>query len=329
MYLRCDIILVGVIFQYNNFYFRSPLSGIINYESSNDQKYLVLKIIGRNQIFNYKIQKKNDISGQFHKESGDLKSMILEKINHNGVFSFEYHQPLSDVLSKNKKIVFLLTDNLIPDFWKEIWIYLKKEIENLDSILKNNFAFQSVDFSPNLRSFFKQSFIEETKLFRYEYIRYLFQLKDRDIIVLTPVTLLALIYAIYYDEPFTKSVVVFKDYSTKQFFYSFLYHGTNLGDIIEKQNTNSKIDDLLIYNIYENYIFHFKEKISNSVCTLCFQCNHYCPVNASPVSLFDNQGSFLKEKCIECGICDEICESNLDIRSLIKQEKMKLVQNEI
>ncbi len=121
--------------------------------------------------------------------------------------------------------------------------------------------------------------------------------------------------------------MVFRNYLDDSISIGLYFNGTLFKDMnLKVSNINSFSNtvpfhlDNLYFNIYSDYYYYYKVNKEKNICTACFICNNYCPVDANPMALYDNKKFFKVKKCIQCGICEDMCESNLSIMDQIKNE---------
>lgn len=301
------------------FFLRAPLAGIISIINDDKKISFSLKVSGKNQIINY-FRNSNE------KKNPDLsKESWIDFLNNNGLYSFEYKKPLGEIFKeKIKKIIFLLRDTYVPNFWQNLFQHYEKELYLLKSFFQQNFPNIEIIFYPEIS---KKSTMYGFNNYHYHY-RYVIFKNNNFVKVFTPTTLFALIRAIYFEEPFTKNIMIFRNYNTDSISIGFYFHGTNLKEIDLKipylVNFMYKdviyLDQAYFFNIYEDYYFYFKNIQKTNFCTGCMICNNFCPTNANPMSLYESKLYFKKDQCILCGVCEEVCESNLLIMDKIRYE---------
>jgi Pyruvate/2-oxoacid:ferredoxin oxidoreductase delta subunit len=302
------------------FYLNAPLAGIVSIYEENNHHSFILRVSGRNQITNYfRNGKEIFFPEEIH------QSNWIEFLNQNGLYSFEYKKPLSEFFNeKISQIIFLLSDPYLPLFWQNLFKYYQKELSLLKQFFYKNFSnIRLIFFPEENKTKLKQN--EYNYKFHYRYLRNRY---NSDTKILSSATLFALIRALFYNEPFTKNICFINDYSKKKYYVSFFYHGTNLKEInynfpylmnfSYKNIINLQEDNY--FNIYEDYYFFYKNRENKNICTMCMMCNNYCPVNAYPMSLFENKFFFKRDRCFVCGICEEVCESSLPLMDKIKYE---------
>ena len=59
-------------------------------------------------------------------------------------------------------------------------------------------------------------------------------------------------------------------------------------------------------------------------CTGCFACYNVCPKGA--IEMKEDEFGYIypeiiESKCINCGLCNYICPSNIDLRKLVKGDE--------
>jgi ferredoxin len=302
------------------FSLRAPLAGIISILNKDKTNTFSLKVSGKNQIINYfrnSNEKKNP--DNLSKESW------IDFLNDNGLYSFEYKKPLAEIFKeKIEKIVFLLRDSYAPNFWQNLFQHYEKELYLLKSFFQQNFPNIEIHFYPDIS---KKNTFYGLNNYQYHY-RYVAYKNKNHVKVFSPTTLFALLRSIYFEEPFTKSIMIFRNYNMESTSIGFYYHGTNLREIDLKipylVNFTYKdvisLDKEYYFNIYEDYYFYFKNIQKTNFCTGCMICNNFCPTNANPMSLYETKLYFKKDQCILCGVCEEVCESNLLIMDKIRYE---------
>lgn len=311
--------------EFNGFYINSPLSGIAYLKENTNSEFL-LKVSGRNEIYN--LQK-----GQKDKAIIDINETKdwLQFLNEKGLYSFEYKKSLYHLLTNQdniKQIYFLLYDPYIPHFWHDLFQHYREELIHLKRWFNQFFPHFHIHFIPNLQDFFKNKQMDLKNQYQYhfKYVQFVHQKKNIKSYILSPSTLFSLLRALFYGEPFTKGIFVLNDYTKDKIFIGFYYHGSNLVDIYRQYsyliNLSKKnkiyLSEHFYFNIYIDYYYYYKEHAKKNVCTGCFICNHYCPVHANPMSLFEKKDYFKKDSCINCGLCDEVCESNLNMMDRIR-----------
>lgn len=167
-------------------------------------------------------------------------------------------------------------------------------------------------------------------------------IESRKLMYLGPETIFHILRMVYYLEPFTRRhlyvcLVDRKGRIDTESRYFFLNNGQSLDFIIQNFDKRYKvasfesmyesvsphdIHSLGNFNIYQHNILVLYERlpvIRNAFpCIDCFECNTYCPTDASPYSVIKgNADDFIKSRCIECGICTLHCPSGIDIRTKI------------
>ncbi len=313
--------------EYNGFYINSPLAGIA-YKSQNNDSNFLIKVSGRNEIHNYFSNPKEIIKIDLNQDRD-----WLQFFNEKGLYSFEYNQSLYYLLKNSNninEIFFLLYDPYIPQFWHHLFLHYLEELYQFKTWFNRFFPKLNIFFLPLLEELNKNKILNSKDNYKYhfKYVQFYNQNQNKKSYVFSPSTLFSILRALFFDEPYTKSVFVLKDYKINKIYIGFYYHGSNLIEIYNRYSylmnlsTKNKIhlSEHFYFNIYNDYYYYFKDQSSKNICTGCFICNHYCPVQANPMSLFEKKEYFKKELCILCGLCEEVCESNLNIMDKIRNE---------
>ncbi len=305
------------------FCIRSPLSGIAYIWENKESIKFQIKISGKNELVGFTSNsKKNNLEKL---NSLDDFKLFLDSYS---LYSFEYENKLSNLFFSKKKVIFSLYDPYIPFFWNEIFKSYKEELNLLLKWFSETFIGYQIEYIPDklIHNFSTQ----QRNVFEFHY-KYLYhKQKLENFYVFSPTTLYALLRALFNDEPFIKSIFFFRDYDSKKEFLLLLYHGTKFQEVLSNypylQNLSFRkkleINQESYFDIFKNYYYYYK-KLKGSkynFCSACFICNHFCPVNANPMSLVENKKLFKKELCIECGLCEEICEANLPLLEMIQYE---------
>ncbi|MFN3603787.1 MAG: NADH-quinone oxidoreductase subunit I [Leptonema sp. (in: bacteria)] len=311
-----------ILCKYNEFCILSPMSGIAQKIEREDSIEFNIKISGKNTIFSI-LEKKKEAKFQEIKDIEEFKKFL----NSNSLFSFEYQDTLSNLFFKKRKVIFSLYDFYIPHFWNKVFNVYKNELMALSEWFSKTFKDYKIEYLPNIQN---SKFPYSHKSYNEYHYKYLYnQQKEENFYVFSPATLFALIRAFYYNEPFVKNVLYFRDYSSNQESIFFLYHGTVLQEVFFSYpylhnlslGNRIKVNEENYFNIFYDYYYYYKkENQKMNFCSGCFICNHFCPVNANPMSLLENPKYFKKEICILCGLCEELCESNLPLLEKIRNE---------
>lgn len=304
------------------FCIRSPLSGIAYIEENKNLIKFQIKISGKNDFLNVA----SNWNTQNFKNINSFDT-FKKFLDFYSLYSFEYEDKLSNLFFKKEKVIFSLYDPYVPFFWYEIFKNYLEELHWLSKWFSETFKGYQIDYFPeklsNAPYIYQKNFYE----FHYKYLYHKQKLKNY--YVFSPATLYALLRTFFREEPFVKNVFFFRDYNSNQEFLFLLYHGTNFQEVLPHypylQNLSFRkkieINQENYFDIYKNYYYYFKKSNSKfNYCSACFICNHFCPVNANPMSLVECKDYFKKEVCIECGLCEEVCEANLPLLEKIKYE---------
>ena len=121
--------------------------------------------------------------------------------------------------------------------------------------------------------------------------------------------------------------------------------GSRVGDIIDFIGTNGKSESSFAIGgplngrrtDRENYLpqnanmlFSFYDRqYSPASCIRCSRCASFCPMNLVPFVFYENDGDSSYESsvrsglynCIECGICNYMCVSRIDLLGIIRSQK--------
>ncbi len=309
------------ILSLEGFDIHAPLGGIIflkeNFKFS-------LKVSGKNQIYttkNYNLNSKK-INFNFNSE------MWIDFLNKYGLYSFEYNQTLAKLFSKKiQKVIFLTRDPYIPDYWSNFFLNHFEQLKILKKIIEEIYKTIKVLYYPDINKKFRFNYnfkFKNNYQYHYKYLIYKNSVEN-EVLVFSPATLYSILRAVFYNEPFVRNFMVFSNYFDNSIYLGLYFNGTLFKDMNLKvsyvNNFFSVIPmnlDNLYFDIYSDYYYYYKVKKEKNLCTSCFICNNYCPVDANPMALFENKKYFKVKKCIQCGICEDVCESNLSIMDEIK-----------
>lgn len=310
-----------ILCQFNDFCIRAPLSGIADLDNSQSFSSFTIKISGKNQILNLYSKDK--------KKTNFLDIKLIEEfkrfLDSFSLYSFEYKDLLSNLFFVKKKIIFSLYDSYIPYFWNSIFSTYIEELKVFSDWFSKTFSGFYVEYLPNLTKI-NHSYKNNSYQFHYKYLYY--KQKNEKYYVFSPSTLLALLRALYFEEPFTKNIMILRDYSSNEDNIFLFYNGTPFSEIIPQYQFlhNLSFDKKIEINeanfdILNDYYYYYKNENNKlNFCSACFICNNFCPVNANPIALVLNKKFFKKEICIVCGLCEELCESDLPLLEKIKYE---------
>ncbi|MCR9144340.1 MAG: hypothetical protein NXI24_18985 [bacterium] len=96
------------------------------------------------------------------------------------------------------------------------------------------------------------------------------------------------------------------------------------------QNTPQALDEArdLHQNIFGPVSFHILRgdpqptRDARLPCSSCMACQQVCPVDAQPFALVAGQAEkFRAQSCLECGLCDFVCESGIPLRHTIATQR--------
>lgn len=310
-----------ILCQYNDFCIRAPLSGIANVDDTLSFPSFTLKISGKNQILNLYSKDKKKTNFLNIKSVEEFKKFL----DTFSLYSFEFKNLLSNLFFDKKKIIFSLYDSYIPSFWNSIFSIYIDELKIFSDWFSKTFDGFYIEYFPNL-SKFSQSYKKNLYEFHYKYLFH--KQKSEKYYVFSPSTLLALLRALYFEEPFTKNIMILRNYSSNEDNIFLFYNGTPFSEIISQFqflhnfSFEKKIEiNEANYDIFNDYYYYYKDENNKfNYCSGCFICNNFCPVNANPMALVENKNFFKKELCILCGLCEELCESNLPLLEKIRYE---------
>lgn len=101
--------------------------------------------------------------------------------------------------------------------------------------------------------------------------------------------------------------------------------GVIAGDPVFHQQTSTLPESSARFNIFRMSSFYATPtdfaplRGANLSCTGCFACQAICPTGANPLSLLEQRvADFGVDHCVECGLCEYVCESGIGFSSVIR-----------
>ncbi|XBC40854.1 MAG: electron transport complex subunit RsxC [Buchnera aphidicola (Nurudea yanoniella)] len=173
---------------------------------------------------------------------------------------------------------------------------------------------------------------------------------DLGIIIFNVATIFAIKRAVLNGEPLTERIVTISDVNLSFQKNILTRIGTPIDHILKQFNIDAKKNKFIlggpITGIIINDLNFSIIKTSNSIlysefsfnnnlerpCIRCTACSSACPMFLFPEQLYFYSKSFdhLKSQeynineCIECGICEQVCPSNIPLLTYFRKEKLKL-----
>lgn len=101
--------------------------------------------------------------------------------------------------------------------------------------------------------------------------------------------------------------------------------GVIAGDPVFHRQTATLPESSRRFNIFRMATFYATPvdfaplRGANLSCTGCFACQAICPTGANPLALLEDRVvDFSAHSCVECGLCEYVCESGIGFSSVIR-----------
>lgn len=212
-------------------------------------------------------------------------------------------------------------DLIRKEFNLKTYIFVDKKDENI----YNNIL--SIEGSyPDIKVIHSNDFYpyQNTKLLINKYIK---DYKEKDILTINPTTIIKIFNVLKKDITLNEKYITISGDAIDNIFVIKTKYGTSmhelLNNILKKEINNYKyyinnvlsrnecknINWLTVTDQTNNIYIKRKEHIEELKCINCGLCNEVCPLNLNPLK---------KDNCIKCGLCNYVCPSNIN---LIKEDK--------
>lgn len=323
----------------------SPVNGIAKVEKDYISQISTVKLFIDGKLV------QNNPFNNFEFDFNTLK----EKLFQSGITSLDFeNSSIISMLNNLKRdresfIVFspFTRENLV-DFKDRIFQNYSSELAQFKKNLSMIFPeVNTIDFMTNKNIPFQYP-DGEPRYFLHKYCGFDIsqKLEENRIVYFGPETIYYLLKALYYDTPFFEREVpiIIIDARGNMIGGSGVFNiknGLNLKEYFKTIKGNFKYFTINsfykknpIFNLEEDFIFDIynhsciiicKSKINEQTetnCIECDDCSHYCPVQANPRALIDNNyQEFKKDICIECGICSVFCPSHINLEQKIQDAK--------
>ena len=178
------------------------------------------------------------------------------------------------------------------------------------------------------------------------------ELAEQGIVFLGPATLFALLDWMFEGRPFTDRLTVIRSVDSKNSQLFRLINGYDLqllfqeklpdaklrakrvvvaGNLIQHPPRDFSDPALQTQNIFGSVNFQILREDALPTrgaqlpCTLCMACEQICPVDAGPFALLEGRPEeFRARECLECGLCDFVCESGIRISDEIAARRVQI-----
>ncbi|XBC39335.1 MAG: electron transport complex subunit RsxC [Buchnera aphidicola (Nurudea shiraii)] len=174
---------------------------------------------------------------------------------------------------------------------------------------------------------------------------------DLGIIIFNVATIFSIKRAVLNGEPLTERIVTLSNIDLSFQKNILIKIGTPIDYVSQEYNIDIKrnhcivggpitgviIDDLKFSVLKtSNSILYskstFKDNVVERPCIRCTACSDACPISLLPEQLYFYSKSFNHDKskkyhineCIECGICEQVCPSDIPLLTYFRKEKLKL-----